>query len=84
MTRCELLHAIQVADFAVVEANLFLDSHPRDTDALQYFDKYAKLLTELKEQYAEIYGPLEVCQYKGWDRWKWADEPFPWSAEANA
>ena len=84
MTRCELLHAIQVADFAVVEANLFLDSHPRDTAALQYFDKYAKMSAELKEQYAESYGPITASQYKGWDRWKWADEPFPWSAEANA
>lgn len=84
MTKSELLHAIQVADFAVTEANLFLDSHPTDSAALAYFNKYKMILMELSEEYAEKYGPLKAVQNTGTERWRWAYDPFPWTPEANA
>ena len=83
MTKQELLHSIQVADFALVEANLFLDSHPTDPNALQYFEKYKMMLEELTKEYVSKYGPLLARQYEGWDRWKWVDSPFPWQNDAN-
>ncbi|MBQ1504376.1 MAG: spore coat protein CotJB [Oscillospiraceae bacterium] len=83
MNRAELLRAIQIADFALVEANLFLDSHPDDENALRYYGTYKKRLDELTEDYVNQFGPLTARQYEGWDRWKWVDEPFPWFPDAN-
>ena len=51
MNRSELLRAIQIADFALTEANLFLDSHPDDENALRYYAKYKARLDELMEEY---------------------------------
>lgn len=84
MTRSELLRAIQIADFAVFEANLFLDSHPDDAAALAYFNKYKTLLESLTKEYTDKYGPLKAIQNKSTDRWKWVDDPFPWFLDANS
>ena len=83
MNRAELLRSIQIADFALIEANLFLDSHPDDANALAYYGKYKAMLDSLTEEYVEKYGPLTAKQYKGWDHWKWIDDPYPWFPEAN-
>lgn len=83
MNRQELLRSIQVADFALVEANLFLDSHPDDENALRYYARYKEILERLTNEYVRRFGPLTARQYEGWDRWKWTDEPFPWSLDAN-
>lgn len=56
MNRAELLRSIQIADFALIEANLFLDSHPDDANALQYYGKYKAILDSLTEEYVEKYG----------------------------
>lgn len=32
-----LLHNVQMYDFALLEAALYLDSHPQNADALAYF-----------------------------------------------
>ena len=37
MSREELMHMIQQAGFALTDANLFLDSHPQNEMALDYF-----------------------------------------------
>ena len=38
-----LLREVQMAEFALVEANLFLDTHPTDANALEYFCKYKQI-----------------------------------------
>ena len=40
-TRQTLMKRVQMYEFALVEANLFLDSHPDDQEALKYYSKYA-------------------------------------------
>ena len=41
------LRNVQITTFALVEANLFLDSHPEDPAAIEYFQKYRTLLSAL-------------------------------------
>ncbi len=84
MNRSGLLRAIQIADFALVEANLFLDSHPNDENALRYYGTYKARLDALTEDYVNRFGPLCARQYAGWNSWKWVETPFPWAPEANA
>lgn len=78
-----LLREVQMAEFALVEANLFLDTHPTDTNALEYFYKYKQIHERAVEAYTAAYGPLTAMQYSG-GKWKWTDGPFPWERAANA
>ena len=38
--RQELMNRINAASFAVDDVKLFLDTHPCDKDAMEYFEKY--------------------------------------------
>ena len=55
--RRTLLDRVQMYEFAVIEANLYLDTHPQDQDALKYHDKYANLLELAKAEYESSLAP---------------------------
>ena len=46
-----LMRTIQSYSFAVLEAGLFLDTHPQDSEAMAYYEKYNSLLSESIEAY---------------------------------
>lgn len=84
MTDCQkLLQKIRVAEFAMLEAQLFLDTHKTDRAAMAYFNKYKGIVKELREEYADKYGPLTVREAKAEMRWDWTDGPWPWEYSAN-
>lgn len=78
-SRRELMQMINQYSFAVNEATLFLDTHPYDTEAMNYFQKYRALRMEAIQDYAKYYAPLLV-DYAVSDKapWSWANEPWPW------
>ena len=59
-SREKLLAWIDRVSFAVVEMNLYLDTHPEDEDALAFFREKVELRKEALKQYAEQYGPLTI------------------------
>ncbi len=71
-----LLKELQVAHFAVIEANLFLDTHPCDQEALKYFEQASDKLRDLMEEWERRYGKIQVSD--GMMRWAWVDNPWPW------
>ena len=78
-SRKELMDKINEYSFAMNEANLFLDTHPYDTDALAYFQKYRELRVDAVKEYAKYYAPLAI-DYAVCDKtpWSWVNEPWPW------
>lgn len=78
--RKDLLRVINEASFAVNDATLYLDTHPCDSAALEYFYEYNKVRNQALKEYAKYYGPLTIdttvasCS----DRWNWINEPWPW------
>ena len=75
----ELMDKINQYSFAVNEANLYLDTHPFDTEALAYFQKYRELRVEAIKEYAKYYAPLAI-DYAVCDKTpcSWVNEPWPW------
>lgn len=77
--RKELMNKINEYSFAVNEMTLFLDTHPYDTDALAFFQKYRVLRMEAIDEYAKYYAPLLIdhapCEKTPWS---WTNEPWPW------
>lgn len=41
-----LMKRLQMYDFVLTETGLFLDSHPKHAEALEYYEKYLKLREE--------------------------------------
>lgn len=78
-SRRELMQRVNQYSFAVIEATLFLDTHPYDTDAMNYFQKYRALRQEALQDYAKYYAPLLVDYAISENTpWSWANEPWPW------
>ena len=78
----QLLQDIQTVSFLIKDAQLFLNTHPTDENALSFFDYYNKLLSSLTANYEAQYGPLTVYGVNIEDGWSWIEEPWPWEKEA--
>lgn len=76
MSRTELMNKIKELDFAVVDLNLFLDTHPYDEDALKMLTMLSSALKSYKHDYAKKYGPLLVTDTTN-------NTPFDWVAPEN-
>jgi len=74
-----LLREIQICQFAVIEANLYLDTHPCDQEAIRFYRRHKAHLEELLEKWEQVCGRIrendsELC-------WAWTDTPWPWQVE---
>lgn len=78
MNREQLLHWLDMVSFAVTEITLYLDTHPRDEEALKFFNHYADLRRSAMRAYAEKYGPLTIDTANPDAYWAWAEQPWPW------
>lgn len=76
-----LLKRVQVCDFALNDAALFLDTHPTDKDALNFYQKHKEMRKAAAKEYTSKYGPITKSDYDGGDRWTWVDGPWPWQNE---
>lgn len=78
--QAEMLAKIQEMEFIAIELNLYLDTHPCDTEALNDFNCAVDSLKKLVRKYEAQYGPLynfgvsQNCH----DSWLWINSPWPW------
>lgn len=82
MNQQQMLHWIDMVSFAVVDMTLYLDSHPCDEEARNYFKHYLDLRKTALCAYAEKYGPLTVDTADGENGWLWSELPLPWEGGA--
>lgn len=81
--RHDILHRLQAEDFAVYETVLYLDSHPGDERAVEYYNTHKDAAVRLRGEYAKRYGPLTIYDGTAGRSWQWTETPFPWEKEAN-
>ena len=79
--RSILLKRVQICDFALNDAALYLDTHPEDADALAYYKKYLDMRAAAVSDFESRFGPLTKGAYDGGKRWTWVDGPWPWQME---
>lgn len=77
--RKALLDKIRAYEFAALELNLFLNSHPNNKRALSDFNNLDRTIKVLKSEYERLYGPLINFGFgcSGYP-WQWINEPWPW------
>lgn len=56
----EMLEQLQTLDFALVELNLYLNTHPDDLRSIEQFNQLTQERTKLANQFQELYGPLQI------------------------
>jgi len=83
MTTCkkdrdELMCELQAADFAALELQLFLDTHPYDTRALMMFTSAVQKAAMLRNEYESMYGPITPAGAAGRMPWQWIKSPWNW------
>ncbi|MBQ8515843.1 MAG: spore coat protein CotJB [Ruminococcus sp.] len=78
-----LLRTIQQYDFMLYDLQLYLNTHPSCTAAMQQYRKYKALKQAAEEQYVQLCGPLTAVQSDTETKWNWTENPWPWEKEAN-
>ncbi len=68
---------VQKTCFALIDAGLFLDTHPDNASALAYFNKIKPEAAQAAETYEKNFGPLTKDSVNRSD-WAWCKGPWPW------
>lgn len=75
-----MLKHVMELDFALVETNLYLDTHPADKKALMLQNTLIEKYDELICIYEAKYGPI-TRRSKSKCPWQYVEEPWPWDIE---
>lgn len=78
----ELLKRVYETGFAIDDVSLYLDTHPTDRDAMNYYRYAKKLNQDAVQSYENAYGPLMISQVTA-DTWNWVNDPWPWEGGAR-
>ena len=81
--KTKALMRVQTYGFALDEAILFLDNHPENPDAMEYYKKVQKEYDNAVEMYTSRFGPLQAKQVRTHSGWSWVEGCMPWESECN-
>ncbi|MBQ7521523.1 MAG: spore coat protein CotJB [Clostridia bacterium] len=73
-----LLRKIATVDFAITDLQIFLNTHPNNTDILDKLALYQDKSDKLKKQFEQQFGPLTPSQNVDHNQWDWISSPWPW------
>ena len=73
-----LLKQVYEASFAMDDVVLYLDTHPYDQDALNYYCYVVNMRLEAMRAYEEQCGPLTTDGVMDENYWTWIENPWPW------
>ncbi|MCD8026911.1 MAG: spore coat protein CotJB [Clostridiales bacterium] len=83
MTEREILiKKISTYQFAALDLQLFLDTHPNDRKTLMKMKEYRDMAEPLIEEYEKKYGPL-TKDMTSTNNWRWIRGPWPWENEED-
>lgn len=82
MNKDQLMNSMQEVGFALVDLSLFLDTHPDNILALDFFREMQIKYDNLQAEYELMYGPLTAFDTNTEQGWTWVLGPWPWELEA--
>ncbi len=77
------LRQVCMHDFAMLETALYLDAHPNNTAALDYYQQMRAARTKAQTAYESAYGPLTHAGVDSKTEWTWINDPWPWEGADN-
>ena len=76
--REQMLHDIGIVDFVLVELTLYLDTHPHDRSAMEYFNHYSRIKNQMERDFSQRFFPLRKDLAESDTEWRWGMAPLPW------
>ena len=84
MDRENLLKRLTMLDFMAVDMQLFLDTHPDDTNAIAKYNSIIREADNLRAQYEKSVGPLFTFRSDSpTENFQRVDNPWPWENKFN-
>ena len=77
-----LLKKISTYQFAALDLQLFLDTHPGDSKMIEKMEEYRNAARPLIKEYEEKFGPLTKSTTSS-NNWLWIKSPWPWESEED-
>lgn len=74
----QLLRDIGIVDFVLIELGLYLDTHPMDRNAMEYFNHYSRIKYQMEKEFSIKYYPLRMDMAESNKEWRWGAAPLPW------
>lgn len=76
-----MLNDISIVGFVLVDLSLYLDTHPFDKEAMEYFNHYARIKNKMTRDFSMRYFPLTTDLAESNKEWRWGTAPLPWEGE---
>ena len=76
-----MLNDIRIVDFVLVDLSLYLDTHPFDQEAMEYFNHYVRIKNKMSRDFSMRFFPLTTDQAESKKEWIWGAAPLPWEGE---
>ena len=76
--RSRLLNKINENSFTVNDILLYLDTHPTDRNAMEYFNHYNRIKHQMVKEFSMKYYPLTMDMAESNKEWRWGAAPLPW------
>lgn len=77
--RERLMNDINTLGFVMVEMAQYLDTHPFDRNAIDYFAHQTRKRNQAMREYAVKFTPLTLDTADACGKeWSWAMDPMPW------
>jgi len=73
-----LLFQVMQYKFALIELNLYLDTHPNDTEMIRLYNKYQQQANEMIRAYEQKYGPIMQNSLSEDNNFSWETYSWPW------
>ena len=70
-----LMQFINEVSFALDDVSLYLDTHPDDKEALDYYQQYRIQRQQSIKEYEKCYGPITRYGVESDHKWTWTEEP---------
>jgi spore coat protein JB len=74
----QLMQLINQLSFAAFDTGLYLDTHPTDVNALEYFNYLNNMRQQAVAEYTAMFGPLTMEDVTSNNEWTWINNPWPW------
>ena len=79
----QMLKDIGIVSFTVVELALYLDTHPHDRTAMEYFNHYNRIKTQMEKEFSRTHFPLTLSMVECGKDWSWGEAPLPWEGACD-
>lgn len=83
MSRDKMMQFVRETGFAMLDVGMYLDTHPCDEAAMDYYNKYQQMHKEAVRDYEKNCGPLTISGVNTCDGWTWTEDAWPWEGGCN-